>query len=213
MSGTGSAGVTLNYHFDTLADVPVVLGVNGAFDQPFDVAALHSGNHTLTLTGTDAAGNVKISTFSVTIPFPAPPTELRVDPASDSGVSQSDGITQVNRPVISGRADAFSTVQVFNGMQLLGQATANDSGNWLLATTQLADGRYRLTARAFNPAGDSSGESAPLSILVDTKAPTALIQPFRDSTPDGNCFPRWASLGCRCRIGFHFGTQFCSIPG
>ena len=137
---------SLQYRFDNSANIPVVLG-NGAFDQLFNLTGLRSGPHTLTLTETDMAGNIATSQFSIGVPFPTAPSLLRVEAASDSGVSASDGITQNKRPVITGQAEAGVTVQVFSGTQLLGQTSAGTNGVWRFTPSALADGLYSLTAK------------------------------------------------------------------
>ena len=68
ISGTGSAMATLRYRFDTSpVDVAVALGVNGTFDQLLDLTGLSNGNHTLTITGTDVAGNISVTQVSVVV--------------------------------------------------------------------------------------------------------------------------------------------------
>ena len=80
--------VALKYRFDNLADVVVGVGSNGGFDQLFNLTGLRSGTHTLTVTGSDVAGNAATSQFFCRgFRFPVTPTLLRVEAASDSGVS------------------------------------------------------------------------------------------------------------------------------
>ena len=72
-----------------------------------------------------------------------------LDPASDSGISNSDGITNVTQPVFDGTSEAFSTVKVYvqptggGPQQLVGTTVASASGAWSLrSSVALANGSY-----------------------------------------------------------------------
>ena len=113
---------------------------------------------------------------------PAAPVITRV--ADDTG-TPDDGITSDNRLVISGTAEANSTVQLYEDSLPIGTTSANGSGNWSFdyTGTTLADGTYSLTATATDAAGNTSAPSAPLTITVDTAAPAApAITGFADDT-------------------------------
>jgi hypothetical protein len=75
---------------------------------------------------------------------------------------------------ISGTAEANARVELFDGTNSLGTATANASGAFSLDVT-LAAGARLITAKATNAAGNVSVASAALTITVDTTAPTAPI--------------------------------------
>jgi hypothetical protein len=73
----------------------------GAFDQPLDLSKLGTGNHTLTLTATDAAGNQTIDTLHVSLPALPLLTIADLTPmmgASDVGVTYRPKIT-FSRPI------------------------------------------------------------------------------------------------------------------
>ena len=91
--------------------------------------------------------------------------------STDSGVA-GDHITNDSTLTLTGSAVANSTVTVFDGSSQVGTATANASGAWSLTTTALADGSHSLTAKAANTGGTSSA-SVPLSVTIDTVAPSA----------------------------------------
>ncbi len=82
-----------------------------------------------------------------------------------------DGITNDNTLVLTGTAEAGSTVQVYDGATLLGTAMANGSGAWSFATATLADGAHSFTAKATDAAGNTSSSSAALPVTIDTAAP------------------------------------------
>src|SRR5207249_6100421 len=65
---------------------------------------------------------------------------------TDSGVSTSDGITNVNTPTFSGSAAANSTVTLYASNVQVGSGIANSSGIWNITLgSALADGNYNVT--------------------------------------------------------------------
>ena len=69
---------------------------------------------------------------------------MSLDPASDSG-TLGDGKTNDNTPTLNGTAPANSTVNIYDGGNLIGTATADANGNWSFTpTTPLLDGTHNL---------------------------------------------------------------------
>ncbi len=132
------------------------------------------GEHLLTAVATDLAGNVGTAsaTFTAVIDTsaPLPPTGLSLTPATDSGMSSTDGITNIANPTATGTAEGGALVTLFVNGQSVGQGTANSP--WTIATGSLADGGYPLTASAEDLAGNISSTSAAYSIMIDTVAPS-----------------------------------------
>ncbi|MDE2509341.1 MAG: hypothetical protein KGM43_19235, partial [Planctomycetota bacterium] len=108
-----------------------------------------------------------------------------LDPASDSGVSNHDGITNVNQPIFDGTSEPFSTVNVFatpavpGGMAfLIGQTTASPDGSWIVRSSLLPDDRYNISAYAIDQAGHTTATTQILpsategALTIDTVAPT-----------------------------------------
>lgn len=100
--------------------------------------------------------------------------DIRLNSASDSGESNTDGITNVKRPVFNGTATPGATVRVSaqragssGAPTALGQATADSSGNWSLTSASLPDGTYTITADA----GNGTTSTLPQSLVIDTVAP------------------------------------------
>ena len=106
----------------------------------------------------------------------APPDAPTVDLTSDTdtGVSANDDLTGHNTPAFEGDAEASSKVSIYDGSTLLGTSTADGAGRYgFTATGGLGDGTHRITARATDAAGNTSGESASLEVRIDTAAPSA----------------------------------------
>lgn len=131
---------------------------------------LTDAEHTVEAVAIDPVGNrsdpSEPVTFAIDATAPAPP-EI---------TEPTDGtITNDPQPVISGTAEANSTVTVtIEGGAELGTAVADGDGNWELTPTEpLADGDYTIVATATDEAGNTGEASEPVSFMVDTTAPGA----------------------------------------
>ena len=116
---------------------------------------------------------------SIDTTAPASPTIASFSP--DSNIV-GDGITDANLLTLTGTAEANSTVNVYDGVTLLGSVTANGSGTWNFATGQLADGTHNFTATDTDASNNTSAASSVLNVTVDTHAPTAPT--FASFSPD-----------------------------
>jgi hypothetical protein len=93
-----------------------------------------------------------------------------LDPASDSGASNSDALTDLSEPTFRGTSEPFSTIALYaapisgGGPELVGQTQADGSGAWSITTSLLTDGRYTITAHATDAAGATT---AATQILPD----------------------------------------------
>jgi subtilisin family serine protease len=117
---------------------------------------------------------------------PDPPSAPQLDPGSDSGISNSDGITNVTTPTYTGTAEPLSTVRLFADGVQVGQATTSAGGTWTIVSSVLANGIRNMTATATDAANNVSGTSPASSVVIDTVAPTpnfAVVSPDPRSTP------------------------------
>jgi hypothetical protein len=135
---------------------------------------LADGVHTLTAQATDAAGNVSTASLTLEVTTdtlaPAKPT-LDLDPASDSGTSDSDNLTSDSTPTLNGAAEAGSTVDIYDDGTFLQTVTAATDGTWTATLATLADGGHPLTATATDTSGNTSSVSDTLTVTVDTGSP------------------------------------------
>ena len=107
---------------------------------------------------------------------PAKPAAPDLAASSDEGASSSDDITNDNTPTFQGgvgAAEAGSTVTVTSSIDgVLGTTAANVDGSWLLpVSTPMSDGTHDITVTATDAAGNVSGSSDPLAVLIDTEDP------------------------------------------
>lgn len=151
-----------------------------------EISASHtykvSGNHTVIVTlGT--TGNPQVSVGSFVINVKPAPFSLsgRLDPRSDTGLSNSDGITKIVTPTFTGNATPFSIIRVYatpSGSGIIpgtpiATATTNSAGVWA-ATVQnkpLAQGTYNVSATASDGAGNVRAAATLGKVVIDTAGP------------------------------------------
>ncbi len=108
----------------------------------------------------------------------------RLNPASDSGISNSDNITNVTQPNFLGTADEpFTRIYLYAGPVgstvpgvgiLLGSTTAGSTGAWSLTSgTALADGGYTITALAVDATNSNITSTTTIvpDLVIDTVGP------------------------------------------
>ncbi|HCM9268919.1 TPA: Ig-like domain repeat protein [Enterobacter cloacae subsp. cloacae] len=144
--------------------------------------ALPEGEHHITTTATDEAGNTgpESDDFVLITDYTAPDaskvaiTEV-YDDVNTAGVIASGGETDDNRPLIKGTgAEPGNTITVYNGDKVIGTAKVQADGTWSLEpTTPLPDGKYTLTAKETDGVGNVSGPSGEYIINVATVPPQA----------------------------------------
>ncbi|KAA5946483.1 hypothetical protein F1543_06580 [Enterobacter cloacae] len=144
--------------------------------------ALPEGEHHITTTATDEAGNTgpESDDFVLITDYTAPDaskvaiTEV-YDDVNTAGVIASGGETDDNRPLIKGTgAEPGNTITVYNGDKVIGTAKVQADGTWSLEpTTPLPDGKYTLTAKETDGVGNVSGPSGKYIINVATVPPQA----------------------------------------
>ena len=120
----------------------------------------------------------------MTIDTSAPAAPVFTGITTDTGSSNSDEITSDTTLVLSGTAEANSTVEVFLGAASLGTTVTNGAGNFSFdyTGTALVEGTHTFTATA-NDGANTSAVSADFDVVVDTSAPA---QPTVTSPADNS---------------------------
>jgi len=135
-----------------------------------------TGSDTLKIKVTDTAGNDG-TTYSQAYNYyttpPSPPSPPNLSAASDSGSSSTDDITNDTTPTIVGISGVATIVTLYDtdGTTVLGSAMV-DGVSWSITSSALSSGTHTLSAKATNPAGNTSAVSGSLSIDIDTTAPS-----------------------------------------
>ena len=153
------------------------------------LGTLSEGSREVSATVTDVAGNTHTtSALSVTADrtAPAAPSTPDLTTASDAGQSNSDDITNEDRPMFEGTAAADATqalLFVDGGWE---STELVSDGEWLVGVgLPLSDGTYGFTAKVTDAAGNLSVASGGLSVTIDTTAPGLSNPDLSDASDTG----------------------------
>ncbi|AFM58601.1 Ig-like domain-containing protein [Enterobacter cloacae] len=180
-NGTAEPGSRVDIYDNGELIGSTVVDENGGW-QFTPTTALPEGEHHITTTATDKAGNTgpESDDFVLITDYTAPDaskvaiTEV-YDDVNTAGVIASGEETDDNRPLIKGTgAEPGNTITVYNGDKVIGTAKVQADGTWSLEpTTPLPDGKYTLTAKETDGVGNVSGPSGEYIINVATVPPQA----------------------------------------
>ena len=157
-------------------------------------ANTNGGTASITVTAgsyTDAAGNAGGAGTTPALSFdtlaPNSPSTPSMTAATDTGISNSDGITRNTTPTLTGTAEAGARVTLYdsNGVTVLGTGVADGSGNWSITVSPLGEGVHAIDASATDSAGNASSRSPALSVTVITTAPPQTVTNVDFSAPAG----------------------------
>ena len=125
LAGTAEANATVKVYDGATLLNSVMANASGAWS--YTTAALVNGPHSLTATASDAAANTSVasSALSVTIDTVAP----------NAPVIANDAIVNTNEVLLTGTAEANSTVKVYDSGSLLGNAAVDGTGAWSYTTS------------------------------------------------------------------------------
>ncbi|MCF8226776.1 MAG: T9SS type A sorting domain-containing protein, partial [Bacteroidales bacterium] len=141
---------------------------------------LSEGTHNITVTETDSAGNTSAVSLplAVTIDITPPvvPGAPNMDAGSDSGLSTTDNETNIDAPLFTGTSEIGSEVMLYSDAVLNASGSAPD-GSWSILSSSLAEGAHAIQVTATDVAGNTSGMSAALDIVIDQIAPAAPAAP------------------------------------
>jgi hypothetical protein len=171
---------------DTLITTDTAAAFNAA------ISGLVAGTYTFYAQAVDvlgAVGGTASVAHVVTAPPPTPAAPI-LDAASDSGLYNNDGITNIARPTLRGTiigAAAGTVIDVFADGVAIGTADVSNGAWSLVPGTPLLDGGHAITVVA--RAGSVSGTaSVALNIVIDTVAPHASNARFESITRLGMAF-------------------------
>ncbi|MEU6134591.1 Ig-like domain-containing protein [Nocardioides sp. NPDC047086] len=178
ITGTGESGATVEVSIDGEVVGEATVSPEGTWELPL-TDPLADGEHTVTATQTDEAGNVSEPSAPVTFTVDTTAPDAPVITSPTDGSTTSD-----TTPTITGTGEPGATVEVTIDGQVVGEATVDADGNWELPLTDpLADGEHTVTATQTDQAGNVSDPSAPVTFTVDAAAPEA---PVITSPADGS---------------------------
>ena len=128
------------------------------------------GQNSFVITAVDAAGNISTANggFTADLAAPAAPV-LDLVSGSDSGVSDTDNITNDTTPTLTVAGEIGALVAIYDGATLVGSGTVGGDGTVSITTLALAHGVHSLVAYATDQAGNTSSASGPLAVTIDTQ--------------------------------------------
>jgi hypothetical protein len=134
----------------------------------YATAALAAGSYVITATDSTSAGtSAASSAFTVTVKAPSAPP-----PAAP--VITSDVVHQNGTVTLTGTAQPYTLVTVYDSGRLLGRTIARASGAWTYTTSKLHAGEQVFTATATDSAG-TSAVSRPLDSPVGATSAAGLV--------------------------------------
>ena len=139
-------------------------------------AALADGQHSLSVTITDAAGNVSPPSdpATVTVDTQAPAKPAITAMVEDTNVSDDD-VTSDTTLTFTVAGESGATLALFqDGTEIVpGSVTDNGDDTYTVVTQALADAGSDFTVSLTDTAGNLSPTSDAYSVVVDTVAPAA----------------------------------------
>jgi len=193
-TGTGApSGVSAKLFRD---GVEVASAVPSGGTYTFTNVAFPTGDATFVMTaryldgGTQLLGPVSASlSLHVDTVAPANPTIAPdMTAGSDSGVFNTDNITNDTTPTFTGTSTAADIVRLFDGATLIASDT-DLIANYSLTAPTMTDGTRTMTVRFEDVAGNQSGGSPGLATTIDTVAPVALAAPDLTAASDTGVSP------------------------
>ncbi|WP_280114142.1 tandem-95 repeat protein [Hoeflea sp. BAL378] len=160
VSITGAASVTIG---------GVAATLSGGNIWTASLTAVH-GLNSFVITAVDAAGNISTANggFTADLAAPAAPL-LDLVSGSDSGVSDTDDITNDTTPTLTVAGEIGALVAIYDGATLVGSGTVGADGTVAITLSALAHGVHSLVAYATDQAGNTSAASGPLAVTIDTQ--------------------------------------------
>jgi hypothetical protein len=185
-TGKTDAGATVTIYDGETQLGTVKAGATGAWS--FTLGQLSEGAHKLSATATDTVGNTSARSdalaFTVDTQAPGAPGGLADAKIVGGYVNAAHDVAS---QALTGMAQAYAFVTVFDGATKLGQVQASETGDWSFTLGKLADGDHSLTATAADKAGNTGAASTALDFTVDTHAPALdLIVVAVDSPAPGH---------------------------
>ena len=90
-----------------------------------------------------------------------------VDASSDTGVSDTDNLTNDNTPTVTGEGEVGATIVVTDASgNEVGTAVVGEDGTYSITTTELADGEQTLTVTSTDISGNSA--TSEQTVTIDT---------------------------------------------
>jgi len=170
----GTADASANVHVLDGGATEVGTGAaNASGSYSIVSSTLADGVHSMSVTQDDLAGNISKPSAALAITIdtvaPAAPSVPDLQAASDSGLSNTDNITNDNTPTFT--VNGPELIRLFAGSTIVADyATPPD-----ITATTISDGTVLIAARSVDLAGNASSQTNAIQVTIDTTAPGAPV--------------------------------------
>ncbi len=160
VNGRGDAGSIIHVLVDGREVGTAIVAANGTWSFALS-QSLRDGEYRLTARASNEAGlSIPSTSYGIQVDT-TPPSQPKIE-------AVAEGV----QPVLSGRAEAYSTVTVYDGKTMLGTAKTAVDGTWTFQLPAgLSNGKHALTVTAMDPAGNTSVASAGFDVTIGPVAP------------------------------------------
>ncbi|WP_240933129.1 Ig-like domain-containing protein [Diaphorobacter sp. HDW4B] len=173
--GEGEAGATVTVYDGTAVIGTTTIGEDGQWSLT-PATGLTQGEHSVTVTLTDKAGNVSPPSEALSFSVGTEGIELLIDEVKDdygdiTGPIANGGVTDDATPTFVGTATAGATVTIMEGTTPVTSVVADANGSWSVALPTQGEGAHAYTVNAKSVAGNMA--TATFALTVDLTAPEA----------------------------------------
>ncbi|MBZ6392458.1 MAG: Ig-like domain-containing protein [Pantoea dispersa] len=183
--GTAQPGHLVTIEVDGVAVGSFTVDASGRweFTLPNELA---DGMHDFVANAKDAAGNEMPPSGAYVIIVdtvaPLPGTAVLTDDVGDvTGPIVQGSVTDDSTPTYTGKAEASTTIIVYDGDKELGTAKADSQGNWSFTPNKpLEDGKHQFSFEVVDRAGNVSVPSDVIDFTVDTSGILVSIDYAKD---------------------------------
>ncbi|WP_241294178.1 Ig-like domain-containing protein [Burkholderia stabilis] len=160
VNGRGDAGSIIHVLVDGREVGTAIVAANGTWSFALS-QSLRDGEYRLTARASNDVGlSIPSTSYGIQVDT-TPPSQPKIE-----------AVTEGVQPLLSGRAEAYSTVTVYDGKTMLGTAKTAVDGTWIFQVpVGLSNGKHALTVTAMDPAGNTSVASAGFDVTIGPVAP------------------------------------------
>ncbi|WP_282268610.1 Ig-like domain-containing protein [Stenotrophomonas sp. PS02298] len=171
INGNGKAGDTIEIRMDGLPLGSALVGENNRWSFT-PTAPVTDGVHVFTSVAVSAGGaESEISnSYQIRVDTVSPDAPVIESVHDNAGVWTGDLVngktTDDRTPTFAGKAEAKSTILVFDRGKEVGFTTVDENGNWKYAPEPLAYGEHSFTFISFDVAGNLSDASKAWTVVI-----------------------------------------------
>ncbi|MEL6583656.1 MAG: Ig-like domain-containing protein [Pseudomonadota bacterium] len=161
---------TISYRWEGEASFTPLTQTSFIFADFFNLPDTADGTYTFEALATDRAGNTTLKTLEITLDATPPPLSARLDPASDTGLSNTDGVTNDPFPQLLATTEDGAAIKVEWGLN--NGETAFYTGTGVEQTLSInepffGDGPQQIRVTVTDAAGNTSVELIDYTLLFD----------------------------------------------